>query len=433
MQDLYDLEFFKQDEYKPESKGVILAKRVRLVTNIIRLYGVAMLFIVYYWIFYRENWHFERWLFNSAKINLGIAIVLFVQGIIVAYRAYISAKAQDYSLQERFDYDLIVYHQRSFLSLIGRNYILFTMAKLQAKMGDKKQCGYALNRVSPSYKHEQIGVLRNWINSDTELDSSIFETPKAIKPLKLLFIHWLIAFSFGFVCTHYTNYYWYGFSKLFVGFLGLLSMAGFSIIPPMIYINGLAFYSLKTGKEFSTKKTRMGIYWIIAVISIIINVICRFDIIEFAFDLDTNEYSEESVSEDYEEYTGSADYTVDYYGGDEGQDYYMDDVTIMNQMIILCEYLVDEGVISDFSVELGYNAKGNVNAQIAKDDDYVYMLYDNGLKDDDNGNQCIELVLEAEPLDDNGNSLGQSEASLKGFYLVNAENKTVIDEHKTHW
>ncbi len=111
----------------------------------------------------------------------------------------------------------------------------------------------------------------------------------------------------------------------------------------------------------------------------------------------------------------------------------MDDVTIMNQMIILCNYLVKEGVIPDFSIELGYNAKGYVKAEIAKDDDYVYMLYDNGMKDDEYGNECIELVLEAEPLDENGNSLGQAEASLKGFYLVNAEKKTVIDEHKTHW
>ena len=57
----------------------------------------------------------------------------------------------------------------------------------------------------------------------------------------------------------------------------------------------------------------------------------------------------------------------------------------------------------------------------------------NFLKEDENGNECIELVLEAEPLDDSGNSLGQQEAKLMGFYLVNLSTNEVIDEHKTTW
>ena len=61
------------------------------------------------------------------------------------------------------------------------------------------------------------------------------------------------------------------------------------------------------------------------------------------------------------------------------------------------------------------------------------VLYDNGTKEDGNGNECIELVLEAEPLDDSGNSLGQQEAKLMGFYLVNLSTDEVIDEHKTTW
>ena len=36
-------------------------------------------------------------------------------------------------------------------------------------------------------------------------------------------------------------------------------------------------------------------------------------------------------------------------------------------------------------------------------------------------------------IDENGNSKGQQEAKLKGFYLVNLETDEVIDEHKTTW
>ena len=105
----------------------------------------------------------------------------------------------------------------------------------------------------------------------------------------------------------------------------------------------------------------------------------------------------------------------------------------MNEMIVLCNYLQKNGVIDDFKVELGYSAKGYVKGTVAQDSDYVYVLYDNGTKEDENGNECIELVLEAEPLDEQGNSLGQQEAKLMGFYLVNLSTDEVIDEHKTTW
>ena len=105
----------------------------------------------------------------------------------------------------------------------------------------------------------------------------------------------------------------------------------------------------------------------------------------------------------------------------------------MNEMIVLCNYLQKNGVIDDFKVELGYSAKGDVKGTVAEDSDYVYVLYDNGTKEDEGGNECIELVLEAEPLDEQGNSLGQQEAKLMGFYLVNLSTDEVIDEHKTTW
>jgi hypothetical protein len=150
---------------------------------------------------------------------------------------------------------------------------------------------------------------------------------------------------------------------------------------------------------------------------------------------DSDDYYDYSDSYDYED---SDDYDYDYaddysYDDEEAYDNYPQEIDIMNEMIVLCNYLQKNGVIDDFHVELGYNAKGYVKGTVAQDDDYVYVLYDNGVKEDSDGNDCIELVLEAEPLDDNGNSLGQQEAKLKGFYLVNLETDEVIDEHKTHW
>ncbi len=438
MQNIFDTEYFKLDEYNPDSAGVALAKRLRIAINIIRLYGATIFFLAYYLIFYVHGDFFNRWLFASAKINLGIAIILFTEGIVLAYKAHIVKKAKKLSLEERLDYDVVLYQRGYHKRKTTRNACLLAIAKLLAQMNDKEHCNEALNNMTEGFQPESVEMLRKWIDEDVTLEQSFFEKKKVMSPLKSLYLFWLMAFAFGFVCTHYTNYYWYGFSKLAVGIFGMLSMIGFSLVAPVVLTFALAIYTYITGKEFKDLKTRKILLFIVIIISALVNVIARFEVLEFGFDLNKDEYNTEDTYEDYEDdYSSSEDYSADYYyDGDyseESEDYYMDDVTIMNQMIILCNYLVKEGVIPDFTIELGYNAKGYVKAEIAKDEDYVYMLYDNGMKDDEYGNSCIELVLEAEPLDENGNSLGQAEASLKGFYLVNAEKKTVIDEHKTHW
>lgn len=441
MKNLFDTEYFNLDEYKPESQGVILAKRMGLVINIIRLYGAALFFLAYYWIFYRKGEFFDRWLFDSAKINLGIAIILFIEGIILAYKGHVVKKAKEFSLEERLDYDVVLYHKGYHKRKISRNSCLLVIAKILAQLNDKEQCREAINNMTDSFHPESVVKLKKWIESDEELDPSFFEKPKMMNPLKVIYVFWLMAFGFGFICTHYKNYYWYGFSKTAVGIFGVLSMIGLSLVPPMILIMAFVLYSYITGENFKTPKVRKYLLWVVILVSAIVNVFSRIEVIEFGFDLNKHEYVSEEEKEDYpcDEYSDfdysssddyEADFNDDYVDDSEG---YMDDVTIMNQMIILCNYLEKEGIIPDFTIELGYNAKGYVKAEIAKDENYVYMLYDNGMKNDEDGNECIELVLEAEPLDENGNSLGQAEASLKGFYLVNAEKKTVIDEHKTHW
>ena len=104
-------------------------------------------------------------------------------------------------------------------------------------------------------------------------------------------------------------------------------------------------------------------------------------------------------------------------------------------MIILSGYLKEHGMIEDYYTNLliSYSAKGNVRGTVYRDEEYEYNLYDNGSKLDEDGNECLELVLEAEPLGEDGFSKGQSEAILKGFYLMNIETNEIIDEHKTHW
>ena len=438
MQNIFDTEYFKLEEYNPGSAGVALAKRLRIAINIIRLYGATIFFLAYYLIFYVHGEFFNRWLFPSAKINLGIAIILFTEGIVLAYKAQVIKKAKKLSLEERLDYDVVLYHRSYHKRKTTRNSCLLAMAKLLAQLNDKERCKEAIENMTEGFNPDSVEKLRKWIDSDEELDPLFFEQQKMMSPFKVIYIFWLMAFAFGFVCTHYTNYYWAGFSKLAVGIFGMISMLGFSLEAPMILIYSLVIYTYVTGKEFKTQKFRKNLLRIVILISVIVNVIWRFEVIDFGFDLSNDEYTVEDTydTSDYDDYSYD-DYSADYYYdedySEDSEDYYMDDVTIMNQMIILCNYLVKEGVISDFTIELGYNAKGYVKAEIAKDDDYVYMLYDNGMKDDEYGNSCIELVLEAEPLDEDGNSLGQAEASLKGFYLVNAEKKTVIDEHKTHW
>lgn len=384
------METYNTEELQPTGEGERLAARTLLVSRIIKLYGAAALFLVYFQIFYRHWDYLQRWIYNYACILLAPAIILFFAGIDIAYISHSINKAYRLNRPDLIDF----YHDLS--------------------------------------KHLLINIIRGKEQTKDEIAAKLPDNAKKNHPFKLLIMFWIFAFSIGFVGAPYDNYYWFGFPKITVGIAALISTVGLTLIIPTIVAMIAYIISLKKTGKAKLSKLQKALIIVITILSFVPNYIWLYDAISFGFDLDT---STDDVIEDTE-YIPS--YESDYvdsssqYMIDDSEEY-MDDVTIMNHMIILCNYLVQEGVISDFSVELDFNAKGYVKGTVARDDDYVYVLYDNGIKQDDQGNDCLELVLEAEPLDEDGNSLGQSEASLKGFYLVNAETKTVIDEHKTHW
>ena len=378
------------EELQPTGDGERLAAKTLLVSRIIKLYGAATLFLVYFQIFYRHWDYLQRWIYSYACILLAPAIILFFAGIDIAYISHSINKAYRLSRPDLIDF----YHDLS--------------------------------------KHLLINIIRGKEQTKDEIAAKLPDNAKKNHPFKLLIMFWIFAFSIGFIGAPYDNYYWFGFPKITVGIAALISTVGLTLIIPTIVAMIAYIISLKKTGKAKLSKLQKALIIVITILSFVPNYIWLYDAINFGFDLDTS--TDEAV-EDIE-YIPSyeADYQDDssQYMIDDSEEY-MDDVTIMNHMIILCNYLVKEDVISDFSVELDFNAKGYVKGTVARDDDYVYVLYDNGIKQDDQGNDCLELVLEAEPLDEDGNSLGQSEASLKGFYLVNAETKTVIDEHKTHW
>ncbi len=384
------METYNTEELQPTGEGERLAARTLLVSRIIKLYGAAALFLVYFQIFYRHWDYLQRWIYSYACILLAPAIILFFAGIDIAYISHSINKAYRLSRPDLIDF----YHDLS--------------------------------------KHLLINIIRGKEQTKDEIAAKLPDNAKKNHPFKLLIMFWIFAFSIGFVGAPYDNYYWFGFPKITVGIAALISTVGLTLIIPTIVAMIAYIISLKKTGKAKLSKLQKALIIVITILSFVPNYIWLYDAINFGFDLDT---STDEVIEDTE-YIPS--YESDYvdsssqYMIDDSEEY-MDDVTIMNHMIILCNYLVQEGVISDFSVELDFNAKGYVKGTVARDDDYVYVLYDNGIKQDDQGNDCLELVLEAEPLDEDGNSLGQAEASLKGFYLVNAETKTVIDEHKTHW
>ena len=385
------------EELQPTGDGARLAAITLLVSRIIKLYGAATLFLVYFLIFYWHWDYLQQWIYSYARILLAPAIILFFAGIDLTFISHNINKAYKLSRPDLIDF----YHDLS--------------------------------------KHLLINIIRGKEQTKDEIAAKLPDKKKKNYPFTLLIMFWIFAFSIGFIAAPYENYYWFGFSKITIGIAALLSTAGLTMIIPTIVAMIAYIISMKKTGKAKLSKLQKALIILIIILSFVPTYIWLYDAINFGFDFDSS--SDEVVediksipSNEADDQDDSSQYMVD-----DSEEYmvdseeYMDDVTIMNHMIILCNYLVKQDIISDFSVELDFNAKGYVKGTVARDDNYVYVLYDNGIKKDDEGNDCLELVLEAEPLDEDGNSLGQSEASLKGFYLVNAETKTVIDEHKTYW
>ncbi len=418
---------FNIDSYKPESKGVRLAKDIMLWSNIILLYGAAMLFLFIFWT-WKTTYLFQIPLCkDTGVIYIALAIMVFVMGIWFAARSAIIRKAKKLPTEERFDYNLYLLHKMYARRKRLKNLNLIILAKCLATMGNKELCKQALDEVSPDYRSKDLDELRAWTTVENYvLDESVLTPAKVIHPIRILFIFWIIAYGFLYDSIAFYDGIEYIFNSRFaVAVCAYISVFSCTLFATLVFSICLNLFNKRfNGGKKTTKLQKIVLIILVGIIALYW-MIQRSDAIEYGLGKDNYYY--EDYSYDNDDYY---DYSEDYTYAEEPA---VEDIDIMNEMIVLCNYLKNDGIIPDFSVKLDYSAKGNVKGTVAQDDDYIYVLYDNGIKEDDIGNECIELVLEAEPLDENGNSLGQTEAKLKGFYLVNLETDEVIDEHKTSW
>lgn len=427
MMNYYDKNEFDISSLGDEYKGIALAKRYLFSAKIAILYVVAFLFVCFFyvkpklWVAIDSDKYFY-FFSGAAAIFLYIAI-LYLIGLIIR----ISIVKLD--IQEKIYYDLYLYYKvGTKLKGLG-SAIILAMARLEAIKGDKEMCRNALSLSHTRLrKNKDYQTFQKWIDSE-EAD---FDESTVTKPNPKLQI--LCAIEFLVVAI---GCFLHGFNKEVLVAYGVPE-ALLAIISLLFAVAMALLYTFLLATIITRRQERSFKILITSIIFVITCIISGLlYVAELRNSIFPSEEEEPAYAGDEYAYYGDYDYSYD----EDEYDYSIDasseplnDLDIMNQMIALAYYLLEEGTIDNFTnVSLSYTAKGVVRGTIDYDDNYEYNLYDNGVKEDENGNQCVELVLEAEPLDENGNSLGQTEAVLKGFYLVNLETSEVIDEHKTHW
>lgn len=419
------------DEYKPESRGVQAYKRLSLLIGIFIIYTVSFEFLTYFWLIKKNifNIYFQP----RAYLFVGIGVFCICLSVLnlVLYLG-ITRVLENCTIEEKLDYNFCVYKKSKRKK---NNNVLTAIACNYARMGNKEGCKQALSLLSKEYHPKILTDLKNWVESDeATFDTSLLKLKKrGIGTIASSFMLLIIAVGIFSSCVSSSEIIYSGLSDSIISIIGIIQAGAWLYITVyliffLIYILGRN--SIFTGVNFF-KEYRKG-FMLIALL--ILLLYCGINpLIQYTFGSkseeinNSTEYSSDIYNEDSYEYDYDYDYEESY------DDSYPAEIDIMNEMIVLCNYLQKNGVIDDFKVELGYSAKGDVKGTVAQDSDYVYVLYDNGTKEDESGNECIELVLEAEPLDEQGNSLGQQEAKLMGFYLVNLSTDEVIDEHKTTW
>ena len=412
---------FDLESLNGKSKGYALAKKLNLAGKISLLYVVAYLFICLFYVKRRFSYLIicESY-FTAASI---LSALLFYLGIVFTLILIAKRRGEHFDVQEKIFYNLYVIRKLPFYGKRKNNCVL-VLAKLEAEKGDKEMCRNVLALGKEKYlqRNKNYKLIKSWVEYGTEpLDSSLLQfnqLPVNILIILALFVTAIgVFFSIGFDEELLLEY---GLSKLLVSTNNILVAISLSIEYTFI------FSYLITRKQERVIKI---------VVTIVLFIVFGF-VSSYIFVTDfRNAVSDDTVDEEYEEPEEYYDYSYtdndgDFYSNASGEEM----IDVENHMISLGNYLLDHGVIDYFTyVDMSYSAKGTVRGTISRDDNYEYILYDNGRKDDEIGNDCIEFVLEAEPLDENGNSLGQMDAVIKEFYLVDMETFEVTDEHKTTW
>ena len=461
MSNIFDDETLNIDEYKPDSIGVGYAKK-SIYSK--RICIIAAIFSLGIWFYLLEIKHIlNSYLVPEAIIYGGLFMILFCIEVLFLYRNMLAHKIFKFTDQEKFDFNYyLLYKMRNKGQWVINNYLL-SLGINSALMGSKEKCKDALELIPEEYQPQELAILKEWYESEeTVIDRKRFNLAnKVANPLRYIPLFFEIDFGLLTACIDYKSLVLLGATRRMIGILGIFQCAALVLLCVIIAAL-LIFQNSKNKTYVNTFKLKKIAKFIIGIFAMILIIYCVLTNGALNYGFGTYKYvqeenidscfsdeKQESIEleeshndEDasYVKYT-PIEYSIDYADTYDTEDYddvnedeqSLDELEIMNKMIILCNFLQKNGVINDFSVELGYNAKGRVKGTVAQDEKYVYVLYDNGNKQNKSGNNCIELVLEAEPLDENGVSLGQTEAALKGFYLVDLETGEVTDEQKTHW
>lgn len=401
------------------SAGVALAKKIILSYLIPILYVLCFLALAFLYI--KPN--YEIFINDTFDIFCVLSAVTFYIAIFCSIRIFFNKAIHKLSIEDSIDFDVYMYHK--FYKRI-RGFRLATyisLARLEAIKGNVEQCKYVIGFLG-NRKYHDTDIVKEWLkNSEIPIDQSLFKKKAITGNIFLTLIFLALSYTCFFNSFDSEVLIAAGLSSHIIHF----SQAIEAISIAFCYTLIIAIIVLRS-KHKNFARAVIGCFFLIAMF--VSFVIYYPDFRNLLFE-DTGS---DSYNEEYSDYYSYDDSYLEDDSIDASSEP-MNDLDIMNNMIVLCQYLKEEGLIEDYysNLNLSYTAKGNVRGTVYSDEDYEYNLYDNGTKKDENGNECLELVLEAEPLDENGNSLGQAEASLKGFYLINLGTNEILDEHKTHW
>ncbi|SFI03089.1 hypothetical protein SAMN04487830_11865 [Pseudobutyrivibrio sp. OR37] len=419
MDDLFDKNI-NIDTYKPESKGVRIYKAFAMFRFIFIIYALSFEFLAYFWLLKKNI--FQKYLEPQAYLLVGFSVLFFclIVYVIIDNLAF-RKKLLESSPEVNFDYYFYTYKKSG---KKNQNNTITAIACALAEMGDKLGCQKVLSLLPVEYKPRILSELRDWLKSEeTSFDNPLLHSTKRsiLRAIVFPIMSLLIAAGLLASCIDYTILIGYGFNKTCIMYFGVLQCAAWlyltfiCIILIIYYFNRNRMFLLIDGsKEYSKSMTLVALLILLLYISV-------NPAVSYVLTPDELNTTSDNISSSYE-----------IKDEEELWSEHPDDTEVMLKMIILCDWLQKRGVIGDFHVLIEHDENDIAMATVSKDDNYAYVLHENGFKDDINGCKCLEFILKAEPLDAKGKSLGPEKEKLIGYYLVKYETDEVFEEFKAY-
>lgn len=419
MDDLFDKNFYI-DTYKPESKGVRMYKNFAMFRFIFIIYTLSFEFLVYFWLLKKNI--FQKYLEPQAYLLVGFSVlfICLIVYVIIDNLAF-KKKLIESSSEVNFDYYFYTYKKSG---KKNQNNTITAIACALAEMGDKHGCQKVLSLLPVEYKPAILSDLKDWLKSEeASFDNPLLHNTKRSILRAIIFpiIFLIIAAGLLASCVDYTLLIGYGSNKTCIMHFGMLQCGAwlyltiFCILLIFYYFNRNRMFLLIDGfKEYSKSMTLVAIFILLFYISV--NPAVNYASTSDETDTTSDKISSSNEAKDEEELWSE----------------HPDDTEVLLKMVILCDWLQKRGIIGDFHVLIEHDENGIAMATVSKDDNYAYVLHENGFKSDSNDCKCLEFILKAEPLDAKGKSLGPEKEKLIGYYLVKYDTDEVFEELKAY-